>query len=287
MHISTHAPLAGSDLALSVNAERCYTFQPTLPSRGATWRADNGSERICNFNPRSPRGERRAKSRMLPSTYEFQPTLPSRGATRYALRNEQRYTISTHAPLAGSDDVRIFMDDILRRFQPTLPSRGATSALSGRNESYKNFNPRSPRGERRYIPVAAAHGRGQISTHAPLAGSDYNVWSNKPLLIISTHAPLAGSDTKSRLHPRYTAYFNPRSPRGERLPQAPRLPNKHHFNPRSPRGERLFCSDCGTRFKVFQPTLPSRGATIVPKGRKADIQFQPTLPSRGATCAGQ
>ena len=35
---------------------------------------------------------------------------------------------------------------------------------------------------------------------------------------------------------------------------------------------------------LFQPTLPSRGATQAdPRCRMGEEQFQPTLPSRGAT----
>ena len=58
----------------------------------------------------------------------------------------------------------------------------------------KNFNPRSPCGER---PAHVARGlqRRDISTRAPLAGSDHG--AAKPgqnVRNISTRAPLAGSD---------------------------------------------------------------------------------------------
>ncbi len=56
-----------------------------------------------------------------------------------------------------------------------------------------DFNPRSPRGERRG-PLVGFLIDFTISIHAPLAGSD--VQTDQPLdgVQISIHAPLAGSD---------------------------------------------------------------------------------------------
>ena len=102
---------------------------------------------------------------------------------------------------------------------------------------------------------------------------------------ISIHAPLAGSDY---------------------LRSCPCYPCGHYFNPRSPRGERLPFLSGSTVFFRFQSTLPSRGATSLCIGphsiRQISIhaplagsdkepriplprswQFQSTLPSRGAT----
>ena len=57
-----------------------------------------------------------------------------------------------------------------------------------------------------------------------------------------------------------------------------------HFNPRSPHGERpqtVFFPTCG---KLFQSTLPARGATDSGKRNKVcHKSFQSTLPARGAT----
>ena len=58
-------------------------------------------------------------------------------------------------------------------------------------------------------------------------------------------------------------YFNPRSPRGERLRYGLRLSGERDdFNPRSPRGERLSAEDWKNHDRGFQSTLPSRGATM-------------------------
>ena len=78
------------------------------------------------FNPRSPRGERPAAAQALLNAAIFQSTLPSRGATTLKKPDYDTFVISIHAPLAGSDH------RFCRLFKPV-----------------ENFNPRSPRGERR------------------------------------------------------------------------------------------------------------------------------------------
>ena len=58
-----------------------------------------------------------------------------------------------------------------------------------------NFNPRAPCGARRYTPNDSQYNDHKISTHAPLAGRDYQVIYADGAKKISTHAPLAGRDT--------------------------------------------------------------------------------------------
>ena len=124
--------------------------------------------------------------------------------------------------------------------------------------------------------------------------------------LISTLAPREGSDLACATRPPRPSYFNPRSPRGERLVQgfapgaalaistlAPREGSDHlsrqacthpcHFNPRSPRGERLGAGVRGVVAIQFQPSLPARGATASSAMEGATPLFQPSLPARGAT----
>ena len=146
----------------------------------------------------------------------FQSTLPARGATGLSHRGDPPLNISIHAPREGSDFTR----------------------MEGKGQC-RNFNPRSPRGERR----PGSHGQ-----------LDWNG--------ISIHAPREGSDWRSPWRPGRPRYFNPRSPRGERRTEQLRylyiwnlfqstLPARgatwrawfrrkcsSYFNPRSPRGER-------------------------------------------------
>ena len=81
-----------------------------------------------------------------------------------------------------------------------------------------------------------------------------------------------------------SAYFNPRSPHGERQAIACLTDTLAHFNPRSPHGERRYCVPDNEEKARFQSTLPARGATAQLKELKNEItEFQSTLPARGAT----
>ena len=76
--------------------------------------------------------------------------------------------------------------------QPTLPLRGATAT--------------EPEGLE----------YGDVSTHAPLAGSDGHANKPRDHEAVSTHAPLAGSDGCGSIRVSWDRCFNPRSPCGER-----------------------------------------------------------------------
>ena len=87
---------------------------------------------------------------------------------------------------------------------------------------------------------------------------------------ISIHAPRTGSDGRCRYHSFRHTHFNPRSPHGERhLSDWLLLQSNINFNPRSPHGERrLRISAHTVSRKLFQSTLPARGATgAAPEGR--------------------
>jgi len=124
-----------------------------------------------NFNPRSPRGERHSRPLPYASSNQFQSTLPTRGATPRTHSRWDSAAISIHAPHAGSDTVGRY-----------------------RTPVQINFNPRSPRGERRDGDVLRVFGM-PISIHAPHAGSDLVLLELVyGLRYISIHAPHAGSD---------------------------------------------------------------------------------------------
>ena len=103
-----------------------FVFQPTLPARGATRRRRRKAHCRADFNPRSPHGERPRFVCSLRISFEFQPTLPARGAT-FCCTLFLRLTL----------------------FQPTLPARGATRPPLAPETRNRDFNPRSPHGERR------------------------------------------------------------------------------------------------------------------------------------------
>ena len=128
MSISTHAPRTGSDPDVGGFSGNHWHISTHAPRTGS----DHGTPRLTragsDFNPRSPHGERRDSIVHLVTAYVFQPTLPARGAT--LLSSSRVVSIS---------------------FQPTLPARGATCSCVIWAWSMRNFNPRSPHGERHAI----------------------------------------------------------------------------------------------------------------------------------------
>ncbi len=169
-------------------------FQSTLPLRGATRLYMFLSDDLCNFNPRSPCGERPFSPLSAAScSVVFQSTLPLRGATVRDLHGHSGRRISIHAPLAGSDP-----------HQCPRPTQG------------QDFNPRSPCGERLSVLVRAAQ-KSPFQSTLPLRGATVPARGPGAGDPISIHAPLAGSDDKHSLLFWIPFYFNPRSPCGERL----------------------------------------------------------------------
>ena len=106
--------------------ENLDEFQSTLPGWGATIAPWMLFSFRCDFNPRSPDGERRCG-----------------GATRYA-----EHVISIHAPRMGSDPAVWVSIIATLLFQSTLPGWGATTCFRLPDSGCRNFNPRSPDGER-------------------------------------------------------------------------------------------------------------------------------------------
>ena len=132
LHVSTHAPLAGSDL---------WPTPPSLRTLVSTHAPLAGSDS-------------RMSARSV-STWPFQLTLPLRGATAVGELHHRADGVSTHAPLAGSDIILFFVFILPECFnsrspcgerrggqgcttssewsQLTLPLRGATVRSCGVN----------------------------------------------------------------------------------------------------------------------------------------------------------
>ena len=235
--ISIHAPRVGSDGILTGVDDGKGGFQSTLPVWGATGSRGKGDDLPKDFNPRSPCGERQLFCREYRGDLRFQSTLPVWGATgglpTAARRREFQSTlpvwgatnvqvsvlgpglISIHAPRVGSDGILTGVDDGKGGFQSTLPVWGATGSRGKGDDLPKDFNPRSPCGERQLfcreyrgdlrfqstLPVWGAtlvlelqERRGEISIHAPRVGSDSTISHMPQRKLISIHAPRVGSD---------------------------------------------------------------------------------------------
>ena len=152
-----------------------------------------------DFNPRSPRGERRFTSFLRPRIKHFNPRSP-----RGERRDTARLTYSSDDNFnPRSPRGERLLASITRRaeqseFQSTLPARGATywtSCVTAKlkisihapregsdagylfiNQNMGDFNPRSPRGERPRRQRIRQH-RKMISIHAPREGSDGRVYT--------------------------------------------------------------------------------------------------------------
>ena len=213
------------------------TFQSTPPSREAT-----------------------APATIQPSIAAFQSTPPSREATAAGTCKLCNHGISIHASLAGGDD-------LIRRY--VYPAIGISihASLAGGDllapisaAGHTHFNPRLPRG-RRQLLGHANYATTAFQSTPPSREATLFAAGAEIALPISIHASLAGGDSR----------------------QAPRGAGVEHFNPRLPRGRRLPLLRQQPQFFEFQSTPPSREATSSRPSKRASARFQSTPPSREAT----
>ncbi len=189
--ISIHAPRTGSDAT-------------------PEWLANCSA----NFNPRSPHGERRSACLRRGLGIQFQSTLPARGATSRRRHASLRRSISIHAPRTGSDWSR--SPSPAQRFisihaprtgsdsrHCSRPCRPAISIHAPRTGSdklviqarliEKNFNPRSPHGER-LLSCDWAYFAALFQSTLPARGATNGASVQARRRVISIHAPRTGSD---------------------------------------------------------------------------------------------
>ena len=169
-------------------------FQSTPPARGATPEPEPDPAPAEHFNPRPPRGGRRA--RLAPCTARvapFQSTPPARGATHGYKPSCVIFDISIHAPREGGD-------------------RGPAEGQPDR----RDFNPRPPRGGRRDANSVGAAAN-EFQSTPPARGATPYMQSGQFAKNISIHAPREGGDARRVLEEPPSIYFNPRPPRGGRL----------------------------------------------------------------------
>ena len=172
---------------------------------------------VCDFNPRPPRGGRLQSIKV---------------------RNSAIF-ISIHAPREGGDNEDFHDLPAFPLFQSTPPARGATSSNAFLILFYSDFNPRPPRGGR--LLVANSRQRpSEFQSTPPARGATLGLQNMEQQIIISIHAPREGGDPKGDPKAPLRALFQSTPPaRGATLP-APWHPRPDgDFNPRPPRGGRL------------------------------------------------
>ena len=216
-----------------------------------------------NFNPRSPRGERLAVTDQVSHGQRiFQSTLPARGATAGGRLQRPGGRISIHAPREGSD----WRLNTLPRIR-------------------LNFNPRSPRGERRFTSFSFDCAL-VISIHAPREGSDSTAGTSVCVMVpFQSTLPARGATIEFPLPPWVPLKISIHAPR-EGSDVSLRVQVIHLvISIHAPReGSDGIHTAKVAEILEFQSTLPARGATG--RFRKLPLiysAFQSTLPARGAT----
>ena len=185
---------------------------------------------------------------------------PREGSDRSRRSPRPERRISIHTPREGSDDNDLYLLANASKISIHTPREGSDIVRDYRGLVITDFNPHSPRGERRrYSKWSAYHDPFQSTLPArgaTVSGSGRGI--GRP---ISIHTPREGSDLfVCRNHPM-----------------------DDNFNPHSPRGERRPFAQVRLRQALFQSTLPARGATFPGSNDRPGGAFQSTLPARGAT----
>ena len=192
--ISIHAPRVGSDTSCLTRSQPLYDFNPRSPC-GERRRPGDSDRAGKNISIHAPRvGSDQDFVIKAPAPAPFQSTLPVWGATRCPRHPSGKHrAISIHAPRVGSDNGSTGERNTSGRFQSTLPVWGATELDAVKEQLTKDFNPRSPCGER---PLPGLHPceRRLFQSTLPVWGATAVIIPNDHQTHISIHAPRVGSD---------------------------------------------------------------------------------------------
>ncbi len=146
--ISIHAPRTGSDKCLDDSCIQRRAFQSTLPARGAT-QQNYKIHLLVSISIHAPRTGSDLMQYLSSGFFIISIHAPRTGSDFVIYCTNNSPTISIHAPRTGSDDLLATSVESLAIFQSTLPARGATQHRPPYARNYRDFNPRSPHGERR------------------------------------------------------------------------------------------------------------------------------------------
>ena len=167
-------------------------FQSTLPAGEATLSHGQDRQRQHNFNPRFPRGKRRAAGNAFDSAC----------------------AISIHASRGGSDLALPAFSMSSGNFNPRFP-RGKRPADKLRSQLIHGFQSTLPAGEAT-AQVSARSSAPRISIHASRGGSDLLKIDFLPADIDFNPRFPRGKRLCSSEESIIISYFNPRFPRGKR-----------------------------------------------------------------------
>ena len=214
------------------------------------------------FYPRSPRGERPASRSAFRTRLRFLSTLPARGATFSQCSQSRRAgTFLSTLPARGATFAFVRKSRSIR-ISIHAPREGSDRGPGSPQHSSSHFYPRSPRGELR-LSLRSKSRPWWISIHAPREGSDGLGLTALYLLgkFLST-LPARGATFQPDSSPILSAYFYPRSPRGERRAGRAGALQGPAISIHAPRegSDPNYILNSG-RIALFLSTLPARGAT--------------------------
>ena len=184
MKISIHAPREGSDGHLRGIDGFEHEISIHAPREGSDHQTGPGHLLHFDFNPRSPRGERRHGGR----TYR-----PDAG-------------ISIHAPREGSDLCVAFLTRPNGIFQSTLPARGATAFWKPAPVS-TSFQSTLPARGATFGSVDKEWQKIAFQSTLPARGATQGLPSRRLQIRISIHAPREGSDSLQSFGFRFFSQF--------------------------------------------------------------------------------
>ena len=146
----------------------------------------------------------------------------------------------------------------------------------------KYFNPRSPWGERLCLMLVQL-GYLAFQSTLPVGGATIGIRSPELKDVISIHAPRGGSDNAVRTAVGSFGRFQSTLPvGGATVMSAVLVSAPAHFNPRSPWGERHADTANAAIPKIFQSTLPVGGATLAALCADAGVTISIHAPRGGS-----
>ena len=214
------------------------------------------------FNPRAPRGARRAhRARYRPKCY-FNPRAP-RGARLAVLSLTSTIgAISIHVPREGHDYSCKARRKPQLHFNPRAPRGARLSHKSGTEEHSQYFNPRAPRGARPALPEVVPAPE-PISIHVPREGHDYTVHTSFSARDnISIHVPREGHDSQDPAYQAGSMTFQSTCPARGTTPKRANAAKTVLISIHVPReGHDNIHKHHQHHILEFQSTCPARGTT--------------------------
>ncbi len=215
INISIHVPRVGNDITTSQSAHNRFYFNPRSPC-GERLSADKIKYLNQKISIHVPRVGNDKPQKPTISLTQFQSTFPVWGTTTTSITLVKALNLfQSTFPVWGTTVLLSMMRSLVIRFQSTFPVWGTTrdiklnggvrlisihvprvgndQILTPEGVAGKDFNPRSPCGERPYALIC-------------------NEWFRD----ISIHVPRVGNDFNCTYLSHFLKYFNPRSPCGER-----------------------------------------------------------------------